>query len=428
VAEAAWPLLLKLHGDYQEVALRNTTEELQQQDERQRRTLIGLCGQLGLIVVGYSGRDESVMEALAEAVDAGGFPTGLFWMRRPGTQLLDSVTELLKRAEAAGIETAIVEESTFDELAGELARNTELPQALSDHLDAHTERPVVVPVKLPTAESADYPVLRCSALPVQLPTDARTFQLDRQCTVQEFRDKLAQHNLRRHTAFSLQGNRLVAFGRDADYLQAGADLGITVAGKVELDPLADSWALGLLVDALAGSLVRGRALRRRHVRGIHALLATNPRPARPDDEAGRRMHEQVAALRTAYRTELTGVVPDINLAFAEGVYLRLEHRAERWWAVYEPFTWVDLPRDPFPEVERIAADWRRERWALRYNSVWAGIIDAWARIFTGDKPTTVRSTRLDDRPGMAAEFHLAPKNGWSRPAGQLAGDLVGGHA
>jgi hypothetical protein len=78
--DGSWPLLGKLHGDFQSVALNNTTEELKTQKSALRATLIESCMRFGLIVAGYSGRDESVMNALEEAVSQpNAYPGGLFW-------------------------------------------------------------------------------------------------------------------------------------------------------------------------------------------------------------------------------------------------------------------------------------------------------------------------------------------------------------
>ena len=66
--ESSWPFLAKLHGDFQSVELKNTTDELREQDVRMRRALGAACARFGLVVVGYSGRDESVMAALTEVL------------------------------------------------------------------------------------------------------------------------------------------------------------------------------------------------------------------------------------------------------------------------------------------------------------------------------------------------------------------------
>ena len=41
------------------------------------------------------------------------------------------MTELLGRAQAAGVDVAVVECATFDELVAEIVKTTDLPQALS---------------------------------------------------------------------------------------------------------------------------------------------------------------------------------------------------------------------------------------------------------------------------------------------------------
>lgn len=201
----------------------------------------------------------------------------------------------------------------------------------------------------------------------------------------------------------------------------GDGLGIRVDDYAALEPDTESWAAGLLVDALAGALARGRPLRRRQHRRLHTLLATPVRRGE-EDERTANLRQQAARLRAAYRTDLTGRVPRLNLPFAEAVYLRLERRAERWWCVYEPFTRVDVPRDAGDDVTLAVADWNRERWANRYNKVWADIIAAWAHLFTSGEVAKVSSNWIDDGGGVAAEFVLAPFNGWARPAGVLAGE------
>lgn len=62
--ESDWPLVSKLHGDYQSIAIKNTGSELEAQDERMRHVLIEAGKRFGSVFVGYSGRDASIMEAL----------------------------------------------------------------------------------------------------------------------------------------------------------------------------------------------------------------------------------------------------------------------------------------------------------------------------------------------------------------------------
>lgn len=96
MSESDWPLLVKLHGDYQSEHLKNTAQELQVQNERLRGVLVQALTRFGLVVVGYSGRDASVMDALDEVVATeGAMPSGLWWVCRQDEQLLPRVEEML---------------------------------------------------------------------------------------------------------------------------------------------------------------------------------------------------------------------------------------------------------------------------------------------------------------------------------------------
>ena len=66
ISEERWPVEIKLHGDFRSRRLKNTGDELRQQDARLRQVLVNSCRRFGLVVVGYSGRDESIMDALDE--------------------------------------------------------------------------------------------------------------------------------------------------------------------------------------------------------------------------------------------------------------------------------------------------------------------------------------------------------------------------
>jgi hypothetical protein len=56
----ALPLLIKLHGDFRESALKNLAAELAEQDSVLLQAVKDLSRTYGLAVVGYSGRDDSV--------------------------------------------------------------------------------------------------------------------------------------------------------------------------------------------------------------------------------------------------------------------------------------------------------------------------------------------------------------------------------
>jgi hypothetical protein len=81
------PIIVKLHGDYFSSKLKNTNKELQTQDQKLREILALAVNTKGLCIMGYSGRDASVMEVFHEALkNSSSFPGGIYWFIRAGSK------------------------------------------------------------------------------------------------------------------------------------------------------------------------------------------------------------------------------------------------------------------------------------------------------------------------------------------------------
>ncbi|WP_285295758.1 SIR2 family protein [Aureimonas altamirensis] len=435
--ESDWPLVAKLHGDYQSIAIKNTGSELEEQDARMRHVLVESGKRFGMIFVGYSGRDASIMEALNTVLDAPSpFPNGVYWLTSSASRLLPAVIEFLERAGAAGVDVAVVECATFDELAADIIKVTDLPKPLLDRVMEGRPTPRLVPVQIPHAKARAFPVLRYSAILLQsMPAAARRIRLSQSTTSADVREIFKAKGCRA-TAAAL-GRELAAFGRDQEILDALAPLGPSLAGTIDLDPVADSWAMGLLYDTLVRSLARQRPLIPRYRRSGHSLVVATPRDG-DDPDRTRRQQQTLSPLRHAYGTSLFGTVPKLGFPFQEGVHLKLEQVDGKWWCGFEPYTFVQLPRQDTPQTEGAedlvaqeaaaemgmqaerrgdpAGDWRRERWAPRYNRNWASIIGAWAQLLTETGGTLRSAFGLEDGSGIDAVFKVSPVTGFSRPS------------
>lgn len=400
-----------------------------------RHVLVEAGKRFGMIFVGYSGRDASIMEALTTVLDARSpFPNGLYWLTSSASHLLPAVTEFLSRAQAAGVDVAVVECATFDELAADIVKTTDLPRPLFDRVMEGRPTPRLVPVQLPTAEVRSFPVLRYSSLLVErMPSTARRMRLAQSTTTPVVRELLKENDVR--ATIAAYGRELAVFGRDRDILNALAPLGATLDGEVKLDPVADSWAMGLLYDALVRALARRLPLIPRYKRAGHSVVIAPPRKG-DDPERARRDAQMLSNLRSAYKSDLTGTVPNLGFSYQEGVFLKLDIVAGRLWCGFEPYTFVHIPRPEesqngdLEHAETFSADpmgarpsrggdpagdWRRERWAQRYNKDWASIIAAWAKLLTDVDGGTKRAFGLEDGVGVDAVFQVSPVTGWSRP-------------
>lgn len=426
--ESDWPLIAKLHGDYRSTSLKNTSSELASQDHDLRRAMVEACKRFGLVVIGYSGRDSSVMEALESVLTyENPFPSGLYWCASSRSKLLPAVNDFLEKAVSAGVSVFIIESATFDELAGDLLNQISLPSPLLDHALSFQPTQLAAPIPVRTAEALKFPVLRLSALLVEsLPITARRVALGRPSSIVEVREMLKATKCR--SAVAMVGNELAAFGKDAEILASLHSLKPMLNGHWTLDPVQDSWALGLIYDALLRALARRRPLIPRLKRSGHSLMVASARGNETDEQRHRR-ESQLSKLKAAYGSELTGNKFGRN--YNEAISVRLEEIEGRWWCGFDPYTAVEAPQDERRAPSDTAqgdplgwstqrkpdptADWRRERWATKYNGAWANIIDAWASLLTSPHGVTFHAFGIEDQEGVDAAFRISPLTGFSRP-------------
>jgi len=403
--ECRWPLLGKLHGDFQSRRLKNTEDELRSQDAELRQCLVHACQGGGLVVVGYSGRDESVMDALEEAIDQGkGFPQGLFWIARSGAAA-PRVAELLEKARSSGVTDAhLIEVPTFDELladvVGQCQQLSEEEMAL---LNKHARRVSDAPV---TTTKGGWPVIRLNAIEVvRFPNTCRLVKAEIG-GVKEVRETITR-----------TGANIIATRRKAGVLVFGSDLEAQRAfPKAEFDiyPLEDrrlrypSPEQSLIFDGLVRALVRERPLLARY-RARHPVLIVDP--SHQADPIFQPLKHAAGSV--------CGVLNNVEILWSEAVSLRLIYRMNKLWLVFEPTVWPEYPveesrdEDATRRQREVVKEFQRERAARRYNRAWNGMLQAWCHVFCcGEKPSELQTFGISN--GMDAQFTLSPITGFSR--------------
>ena len=111
--------VVSLHGDYRYDKLKNTLTELQQQEAALCTELLHELQDYDLVVLGYSGRDASIMEVLRQ-VYIGTSPSRLFWCGF-GNVAPIAVEELITAARATGKDAFYIATDGFDDLVSRLA-------------------------------------------------------------------------------------------------------------------------------------------------------------------------------------------------------------------------------------------------------------------------------------------------------------------
>jgi hypothetical protein len=399
IAENRWPVEVKLHGDFRSRRLKNTGDELRLQDVRLRSLLVDCCRRFGLVVAGYSGRDESIMDALEDTVrQAGAFPVGLFWLHRGEDLPLPRVARLLQGAKAAGVDAALVRVQNFDEATRDLLRL--LPGIDTHVLDAFaTDRKRRTGAPYPSGRLG-WPVVRLNALPViRAPMQCRKIV----CEIggyKEAREAVEKAGVNVLVARVKAG--VLAYGCDADVRSAFGAHRISEFDLHSIEPKRlryDSGERGLLRDALSRAIARNRDLDVNHRRNTDLFA-----PREPEAETWKPLLQLVPPLFG----EIDGF-PDLR--WREGIGTRLDWADERLWLLIEP----RIVFDGLTEENRAAAiDFARERSVRRYNRILNDLIAFWARILAGDG-RDMRALGISD--GVDALFALSGDTAFSRRVG-----------
>ena len=366
ITNERWPIEVKLHGDFRSRRLKNTDDELRQQDSLLRRTLIDSCRGYGLVVCGYSGRDDSVMDALEEAAALpGAFPAGLFWLHRGDDAPLPRVKQLLELGVANDIDVVLVPVESFDEVLRDLIHLSK--DIDTSVLERFAQRRHWSPAPLYRPIKKSWPIVRLNALPiVDAPKQCRRLDCNIGNTA-EVREAVQEVGVDVLAVRSRIG--VLAFGADADVRRAFESHRITDFDLHPFDVKRQRYELserGLLGEALNRAISRHRELilvqRRKFV------------PNDPADTAWDPLRSLVGPL--------TGVAKENpELRWQEGLAVRLDWANDRLWLLFDPCTVLDGVTD---DNKVAAADLARERMVRRYNRVLNDLVDFWARHLSQD--------------------------------------------
>jgi hypothetical protein len=399
MADGRWPVEVKLHGDFRWRQLKNTDDELRHQDSELRAVFVDSCRRSGLIVSGYSGRDDSVMDALEEAAKTpDAFPSGLFWLHRGDGAPYERVTSLLTLAQSNGIEVGLVRIESFDEGLRDLVRL--VPKVDAKQLETFGKQREVKTPAPAIIGTASWPVIRLNALRLeQVPTVFRRVV----CGVggtREVREAVAAAGVDVLAARTKAG--VLSFGSDADIRKAFEPFGITDFDLATIETRRlryDSAERGVLRDALARALCGSRGLgliRKRTTDLLYPLKTDDPRLA------GLR---QIAA-------PLSGKVEGFpKLEWREGCAMRIEWAADSLWLLIEPGPVFLNLND---ENRFAASSFGRERTFNRYNRKLDALMNFWCGHLAGDGDE-VRALGVST--GVDAAFRIAQQSGFSRRAG-----------
>jgi hypothetical protein len=378
-----FPVYVKLHGDFRYQSLKNLSSDLAAQNTELAGALQIAGGRFGLIVAGYSGRDESVM-SLLQSVVAGHnpFPHGLYWLGLKGRSPLPAVGKLLDAAKAKGVSAEFVEIETFDALMARLWKQVpNRDPTLVAKVGRASQASVSIP--LPDVGKA-LPYVRTNALPITLPSQCLTLTLATEPDAKAL-DRIEGASGGSVTAIKADG-KIWAWGHDRSLQKTfGAGLLSTTASPLA-DRLADfqhNLFLKPFIERSIGvGFTRGKPLIHRRWRDRGILAVRNSFDGTGADAlvaAVRTIHGSGSSIRgivPGLKTTPTAEHPDaVDVYWAEALEFELEEVDQKFWILVRPQIWIWPSR-----ARREAEDFLDERRGGRFNKHTDALLTAWIKL------------------------------------------------
>ncbi len=407
-----YPFYCKLHGDFRFESLKNLSADLASQNEDLTKAFLACGTRFGMIVVGYSGRDASVMSIIDRVLDAPNpFPQGLYWTGLKGSPVHPAVGAMLEKARKAGVQAEYVEVETFDAFMSRLWRQLD-GKPIDLDMKVRKAQVADVAIPLPFAGSAK-PLIRLNGLPVRLPQRCFKLEFKRPQEWADLREATKDH---RSAVIVTKGEHICCWGR-ADDIRAC--FGTSLTGMVEIDlpndfHAADNLHLkAFLEEGLITALTKDKPLLPR-MKPSAGYIIVDPHAV----EVGPLAPLQHVVGKTA------GLIPGLlspvdhehpvaqKVQWAEALRVSLDRKDARTWLLLEPDIWI------WPTHARtVATQFLDKRKGQRYNGTHNQLLNAWTEIVLA---TNERNAELALRPfddGSEAEtptFYIGSRTAFSR--------------
>ena len=401
-----FPIYAKVHGDFRYQSVKNLSADLLSNDLEIRRAFLAAATRFGMIVAGYSGRDENVMQMFRDALDQNNaFPHGLYWTVPNASSVAPKVHKLVTYALSRGVKCGIVQMGTFDEMMSKIWKMlSDRPPELESKVRSASSASVSIP--LPAAGTG-FPMLRTNALLItKLPSKCAAVAATGEIRMGEIRSRIFETAVECTLAYT---DKLMFWGsrEDVEKVTEGVALGDEnsfVFGDLTKSVDESGVLKGFVEETLARALVHGKPLLlRRADRTWYAVAdhknGTNDlyKPLR--SAVGRGSLEPVHG-RVTGRSDMF---------WAEAVALHLEERNGSLWLLLRPDVWIT----PLAQRDE-ATDFLRARKLKRYNAQSFEILSAWIRILLGDLGgAPAKVTAFPDKEYSAA-FEISTRTAYSR--------------
>lgn len=393
-----FPIYCKMHGDFRYQAMKNLPQDLLENDRKIEQTFLSAATRYGMIVSGYSGRDENVMKAFDEAIEQqNAFSKGLFWTIPIGGQILPSVKSLIEKARKTGIMAHIVEVETFDSLMNRIWKQLD---SKPEDIHSKIKREMRTKVSIGRSNSGgQFPAVRTNAFPIlSFPDRCLSIETYEPITAAVLKERCSEIN---SAALFVRDKELLAWGPKEEIYKVIPKQEIKAEKPYLFDDLQKSFTESTLISsfvyhALARALSKdGRLKLRRKYNRFFLAVSSN---IKKDDNEAKMLKTALSTYNYAQRrmvpaSGISGKVPRLPKTFwMEAVEVSLDICEGKLCLTLNQDLWIE-PRDN----RKLAKEFVKKKKLKRYNQSQNSIIDAWKLIlFQGNQSLKVSPFEIDD--------------------------------
>jgi len=371
-----FPIYSKIHGDFKYRSVKNLAPDLLSNDLEIQKCFLAASNRYGLIVTGYSGRDQNVMSMFYTAIEQqNAFPTGLYWTVPNIKDVSESVDTFIKVAQKRGIDANIIETGTFDSMLSKIWR--QIPNR-NDELDKKVLTAKTKHVDIPMGlKGNSYPVIRMNALPISdFPRNCAAISTKTSLSNSEVKELVRKNRSR---SIITRAEQILGWGDEEEIIKALGKNNVTSILNYKLENPIDlvSTLTGyhaFFERALAISLCEDKPLLLKNDKGF--ILTIDPKYSKES------LFEPLKeALSDRNRTpgNLTGIIPNGNGAeWSEAISIKLENQDGQLWLMIRPVIWIE----PYAERKN-NIDFIKNRRRFRFNQITHKILNAWITILLG---------------------------------------------
>jgi len=408
-----FPILCKLHGDFRYESLKNLPADLQAQDEELAKCFVNASSRFGMVVAGYSGRDESIAKLFEQALSAANpFPHGLYWTELSSTPVSPRVETLLKEAKNKGVRASVVRIETFDSLMLRLWKN--LPKKPAG-LEEKVRKTKFSPANIPLQKMGDgTAIIRINALPI--------IAKPKRCTTLRFASAIDWDDLRaarqrsENSIILMKADEVLGWGRKEDFERSFDKAIVSLDTRDLPQDLAHASNLSIkrfVEDAVCLALVKGKPLLTRTTgKGAFIIVDAHAEDVGPLEILQSRVGKPYG-LVNGILTEPTEKHPTPEKVYwAEAARISVDSKNGQDWLIVDPDIWIWPNR-----ARHLAREFLDQRRKDRFNQKYNGILDAWIQLLlaSDDRATPVKLSAFESGDEIQnPTFTIFSRSGFSR--------------